>query len=264
MDPASRQNLVTAWDREASGMMELADDESWEEPTGAGHWQARDVFGHLVDTTEGYFVSFDAARGTAAPPENLGVRHMAGHIDRGAQSFRGTSREELVDRLGEDLVRFRGVIDDLDDDEWAGLLVPHKYMGPLPAAFYPLFQLVDYGIHSWDIREGSGRAHALDGDTADLLVPLAFIMWQSTHEAPDDADSYQIGVRVTGRNGGDQVVSVGPEGVSVEAGDIDALPAFIEFDPATLVLTAYGRTSGGTVRGDTALATRFLNSCFRI
>ncbi len=176
-------------------MMELATDDIWAAPTGAGHWQVRDVFGHLVDTTEGYFVSFNAARGTGEPPENLGVRDMAKHIDRGAQAFRGTPRQELVDRLGADLARFRSTVDELTDEEWAGLLVPHKYMGPLPAAFYPLFQLVDYGVHSWDIREGTGRAHVLHGDSADLLVPLAMILWQATHEDHDHPDdTYQIGI----------------------------------------------------------------------
>lgn len=264
MDPSSRHNLVTAWEREAAGMMTLADADTWDEPTGAGAWQVRDVFGHLVDTTEGYFTSFAAARGEGDPPENLGVRHMSTYIDEGARAFRGTDRKELVDRLAEDYSRLRSIVDDLSDDEWAGMLVPHKFMGPLPAPFYPLFQLVDYGIHSWDIREGSGTAHALDGDTADLLAPLAFILWQSTHEESFPGEPYQIGIRVTGRNGGDNVVSVSPDGVGVEQGDISSLPAVIEFDPATLILTAYGRMNGGTVRGDQAPATRFLNSCFRI
>lgn len=264
MDPASRNNLVTAWDREAEGFLRLAADEEWEAPTGAGDWQVRDVIGHLVDTTEGYFVSFDAVRGQGDPPDNLGVRHMARHIDDGARAFRGTTRNDMVNRLRGDLSRFRAIADGLTDEEWAAMLVPHKYMGMLPAAFYPLFQLVDYGLHSWDIREGSGRAHALDGDTADLLTPLAFILWQSTHEAPQVNQPYTIGVRVTGRNGGDSIVTAGPEGVAVENGDIDTLPAVVEFDSATLILTAYGRMNGGTVRGDVTVAERFLNSFFRI
>jgi uncharacterized protein (TIGR03083 family) len=245
-------------------MMRLADDATWDSPTGAGHWKVRDVFGHIVDTTEGYFVSFDAARGVGEPPENLGVRNMASYIDKGAQGFRSHSRRDMVDRLGDDLSKFRRIVDELGDEEWSGLIVPHKYMGPLPASFYPLFQLVDYGVHSWDIREGSGRGHALDGDTADLLVPLAFILWQSTHEIPETTEPYQLGIRVSGRNGGDYVLSVAPGGLTVEPGDIDSLPAIIEFDPATLVLTSYGRMNGGTVRGDAALAERFLNSFFRI
>ena len=49
--------------QEAEQFFELVDsDEAWESPTGAGHWQARDLVGHLVDTTEEYIVAFDAAR----------------------------------------------------------------------------------------------------------------------------------------------------------------------------------------------------------
>jgi hypothetical protein len=37
------------------------------------------------------------------------------------------------------------------------------------------------------------------------------------------------------------------------------LPAVIEFDAGSMVLVAFGRISAGTVRGDQALAGRFLN-----
>ena len=36
--------------------------DAWEAPTMPPEWQVRDVIGHLVDTTEAYFVGFDAAR----------------------------------------------------------------------------------------------------------------------------------------------------------------------------------------------------------
>ena len=44
----------------------------------------------------------------------------------------------------------------------------------------------------------------------------------------------------------------------------DDLPVVFEFDPASLVLTAFGRVNAGTYRGDAALADRFLNVFFRI
>jgi hypothetical protein len=47
-------------------------------------------------------------------------------------------------------------------------------------------------------------------------------------------------------------------------GPIDDLPCFIEFDPGSFVLTAYGRTNAGTARGDRDLAHRFLGGFFRI
>ena len=62
-------------------------------------------------------------------------------------------------------------------------------MGPLPAFFYPVAQLVDYAVHTWDIRQGAGGSHALDGDAADLLVPFCFIVWQSTATAPTSSRS---------------------------------------------------------------------------
>lgn len=265
MDSASRSNMGEAWRRESEAMLALASDpDRWEAPTGAGHWEVRDVIGHIVDTTEAYFVSFDAARGKGEAADPLGVRDMARYVDEGAQSLRNVAQQDLLDRLRTDLDKMLGIADDLSDEEWSGLMVPHKYMGPLPAAFYPLFQIVDYGVHGWDIRQGTGRGHGLDGDTADLLVPLAFILWQSTSEVPPDAERYTIGVTVSGRNAGSHRVTVSGEGVAVEPGDTDDLPAVIEFDPATLVLTAYGRFNGGTVRGSRAVAEQFLNSFFRI
>ncbi len=108
-------------------------------------------------------------------------------------------------------------------------------------------------------------AHALDGDAADILVPLAFVLWQSTPDAPTETEPYTIGVEVTsGRNAGKYRVSLSPEGLTVEEGDLDDLPAVIELDAATIVLTSYGRMNAGTIRGDREVADRFLNSFFRI
>jgi hypothetical protein len=170
----------------------------------------------------------------------------------------------MLDRLRSDRDRMLGIAAELTDDEWAGLMVPHKYMGPLPAAFYPIFQVVDYTVHTWDIREGTGSAHAIDGDAADLLVPLCFVLWQSTCD-PAGIAPFTLGVRITsGHNAGDSRATVGAEGITFEAGNADDLPNMIEFDPASFVLTAYGRTNAGTYRGDRDLLDRFCNLFFRI
>jgi hypothetical protein len=42
------------------------------------------------------------------------------------------------------------------------------------------------------------------------------------------------------------------------------MPTALEFDPGSFVLTAFGRSNSGTVRGDAALADRYLNMFFRI
>jgi len=137
MSYESKGNLLEAVRREAAGMFALAEEpEIWMAPTGAGHWQVRDVFGHLIDTTETYFVGFDAARKGTSPPESAPLRDMATHVDQGAQQFRTLERKAVLDRLGSALDRMFGITEDLTEEDWAGLSVPHKYMGPLPAFFY--------------------------------------------------------------------------------------------------------------------------------
>jgi uncharacterized protein (TIGR03083 family) len=266
LDPASKDTLLALVRREADGMFALVgSDEQWRAPTGAGHWQARDVVGHLVDTTETYFVGFDAARGNTAPPPLVPLVDMAVHVDAGAQALRRIPRAELVARCRADFEKMMDTLVSLSDAEWSGLLVPHKYMGPLPASFYAVFQLVDYAVHSWDIRQGAGKAHALAGDTADMLVPLCFILWSATPKVAPGTEPFQIGIRITtGPHAGDSVAAVSPESIGIAAGDASALAAVIEFDPASFVLTAFGRTNTGTVRGDAELAHRFLTGFFRI
>ena len=263
-DFASKENLLRTVRQHSDDMLALASaPDAWEAPTASGHWQVRDIIGHLVDTTEGYFTGFDAAHAKATVPDALGVRGMDKHVDEGALAFRGTPQDELLARLDKDRAEMLAIIENLNADDWGGFIVPHKYMGPLPAFFYPVAQLVDYAVHTWDIREGAGGAHALDGDAADLLVPFCFIVWQSTADCAA-VEPFTIGIRLSGHNGGDTRASVTTEGLALEPGDASDLPLVLEFDPAGFVLTAMGRINGGTARGDSSLAERFCSLFFRI
>jgi hypothetical protein len=123
---------------------------------------------------------------------------------------------------------------------------------------------MDYGVHSWDIRQGTGRAHGLTGDASDLLVPFMFVLWQATADTSDAGEPFELGLRVTGRNAGDHRVRIAPEGISFEQGSLDDLPTVIEFDPGSFVLTAFGRSNSGTIRGEVGPADRYLNLFFRI
>lgn len=266
MSPESKGNVLAVLNREADGLLGPAGaDGAWEAPTSAGHWTVGDIVGHMVDTTEGYFTGFDAARGNGQAAEPLGVRGMDKMVDQGATAFRGTPPGEMLDRLRTDYSKMTDLFDGLSPDDWGGLMVPHKYMGPLPAFFYPIFQLADYSVHAWDIRQGSGRAHGLAGDTADLLVPLCFVLWQATADCSGVTEPFEGGVVVTsGANAGENRVRVSGDGVAFEPGPVDGLPVVLEFDPASLALTAFGRANAGTVRGDARLADRYLNLFFRI
>jgi hypothetical protein len=190
---------------------------------------------------------------------------MAKRAEEQGKSFRDLPQKEMVARLRTDFDKMMGIFESLTAEDWTGLMVPHFYMGPVPAFFYPAFQLMDYGIHSWDIREGTGREHGLHSDVADLLTPFMFGIWAGTMRANPDIEPFNIGVRITtGPNAGDNRITVSPDGMTYEQGDVSDLPAVVEFDPGSFVLTAFGRFNGGTVRGDKDLADRFLGMFFRI
>jgi uncharacterized protein (TIGR03083 family) len=263
-DYAAKGNLLRVLRREAETLFEMAENGPWTATTACPQWEVRDIIGHLIDVTESYFIGFDAARAGTAAGEPLGLRVMQHRLDEGAKEYRGLDQAEAVARLRSDFEKMMELSEALGPDEWGGLQVGHKYMGPLPAFIYPTFQLVDYGVHGWDIRQGTGRAHGLMGDTADLLVPIMFILWQATTDVPPDIDPFSVGIRVSGRNATENLVSIGVDGLSYAQEDVSGLPAVIEFDPGSLVLTAFGRVNAGTIRGDRAVADRFLNSFFRI
>ena len=260
-----RDNVLRVVRQEAGRFFELASPEqAWEQPTGCANWQVRDIVGHLVDTTESYFGAFDVARTRGEADPAYGLPGMASRVDAKAQALRSGPQADLLDRAQSDFAKMTSILEGLGPDDWTGLMVPHFYMGPLPAFFYPAFQLMDYGVHSWDIREGAGLTHALSGEVADLLVPFMFVVWQSTASPAPDTVPTELGIRITsGPNAGDTRVRVSADGLTYEQGDVSDLPTVIEFDPASFVLTAFGRYNAGTVRGDPAAAERYLNLFFR-
>jgi len=262
---AAKENLLRVLRREADALFQMAEgSDSWTAPTACPQWEIRDVVGHLIDVTESYFPAFHAAATGTDVDEPLGLKVMRERLDEGAKSHRDLPRGEAMERLRTDFETMMEICAALGPEEWGGQLVTHKYMGPLPAFFYPVFQLMDYGVHGWDVRQGTGRAHGLGGDTADLLVPFMFILWQATTEVPADSEALAVGVRVSGRNAVDYLVNITSERLSYAQEDVSGMPAVIEFDPGSLVLTAFGRMNAGTIRGDRAVADRFLNSFFRI
>jgi uncharacterized protein (TIGR03083 family) len=258
---ASKGNLLRIVREEAERMLQLASvPGNWEAPTASGHWQVRDIIGHMVDVTEGYLETFKTARSGGTAPAPLGLRVMAQRLDEHAQAFRSVGQDDLLRRLRGDFDQMMTVFEGLSADDWGGLLVAHPYMGPVPAFFYPTFHLVDYGVHGWDIREGLQMTTGLPGDVADFLVPVMFILWQATTDpAQVGTDPLHVAVRVSGRNGGTWHVHVTESGYTYGSAAADAAtpPVVFDFDPASLVLTAYGRINGGTAYGDPALADRY-------
>jgi uncharacterized protein (TIGR03083 family) len=260
-NPASKDNLLRVVREQAERMLQLAEvPENWEKSTPCGHWQVRDIVAHMVDVTEGYLEAFRIARAGESAPAPIGLLAMAERLDERSLAMRPVPQSELLQRLRDDFERMMAVFEGLSAEDWTGLMVPHPFMGPVPAFFYPTFHLVDYGVHGWDVREGLGLPTGLPGDVADFLAPIMFILWQAT-TVPErvGAEPLRAGVRVSGRNGGMWHITVTDEGYTYEtASDGGAdLPVVFDFDPGSLVLTAYGRINGGTAYGDSALADRY-------
>jgi FtsP/CotA-like multicopper oxidase with cupredoxin domain len=91
-----------------------------------------------------------------------------------------------------------------------------------------------------------------------------FVLWQYTTNPVTPDDACEIGIRITsGPNAGDTRISLTEDGFSYAAGEADDLTV-LEFDPGSFVLTAFGRSNAGSIRGERAVADRFLNIFFRI
>jgi uncharacterized protein (TIGR03083 family) len=241
--------------------------QNWESPTRSGHWEVRDLVGHMIDVTEGYLTRWDMAR-RGDPATSLGLLVMAQELDRGALTYRNLPREEAINRLKASSDRLLALFDQMSADQWGGFNVTHVFMGPLPLFFYPAFQIMDYGVHTWDMRWGLGEKDAkLDERAAGVLVPYMFILMQSTVDQ-ESAKGVDItyGILVDGDWGGKWRVQVKDGQFSyAPADDLSGLPAVFHFkDASEFVLTTFQRMEGGEVSGDPQAIEKARHLFFRI
>lgn len=263
---AAKDNLLRVVREEAENFFALAEvPENWESATTSGHWQVRDIVGHLIDTTEGYLQRFETTRGGGTAEPIAPLTGMAEMADKRALEFRSLPREEALARLHDAFGRAMKMFESVNEEDWGSFMVMHGYMGPLPAFFYPVAQIMDYGVHGWDLREGLEMPHYMTPDAADMLVPFMFVLWQATTDTSRlEGGDLDVAVRVSGRNGGTTRVKVSGEGMSYEPGEAEGAQVLLDFDPASLVLTAFGRARSGTPYGDQDAARRFAGLFFRI
>ena len=242
--------------------------QNWESPTRSGHWQVRDLVGHMIDVTEGYLTRWDMARRGDTSATSLGLLVMAQELDRVALTFRTLPREEAINRLKASSDRLMAILDSLTAEQWGGFNVTHVFMGPLPAFFYPAFQIMDYGVHGWDMRVGLGETDAkVDERAAGVLVPYMFILMQSTVDQ-ESAKGVDItyGIVVDGEWGGKWRVQVKDGQFTYEpVSDVSDLPATFHFrDASEFVLTAFQRIEGGEASGDPDVIAKARHLFFRI
>lgn len=241
--------------------------QNWEAPTRSGHWQVRDLVGHMIDVTEGYLTRWDMAR-RGDEAQSLGLLVMAKELDRVALTFRTLPREEAISRLKSASDRLMTIFDGLTAEQWGGYNVTHVFMGSLPAFFYPAFQIMDYGVHGWDMRQGLGDTNTtVDERAAGVLVPYMFILMQSTvdQESAQGVDA-TYGIVVDGEWGGKWRVQVKDGQFTYEPiDDVSSLPAVFHFrTPSEFVLTAFQRIEGGEASGDPEVIAKARQLFFRI
>jgi uncharacterized protein (TIGR03083 family) len=230
-------------------------------------WQVRDLVGHMIDVTEGYLTRWDMAR-KGELPQGLGWLVMAEELNKGALAHRNLSRDEAIARLKAASDKLLATFDDLTADDWGGFNVAHVFSGPTPAFCYPAFQIMDYGVHTWDMHWGLGDKEArLDERTAGILIPYMFIIWQYSvdQEAARGVD-ITYGIKVDGEWGGQWKVKVKDGQFSYESTDdlSDAQAVFHFKHPSDMVLTTYQRIEGSEATGDPEVIAKVRNLFFRI
>ena len=246
-------------------LIDKTDDETWKTQTACTEWEIQDVVGHLVDVTEGYLERFALARKKEAFPEPLGLPGMAELLDSGAKRLREIPRVELIARLKKSSDKLFEIFDGLSPDQYTTEMIPHVYMGPLPTMIYPAFQLIDYSVHTWDMRAGLGEVKPLSEDAANTLIPYMFIVLQVTvDEEASKGFNAEWGVRISGDAGGSWKLKLQDGKLTYEEGSVAALPVVFNFDANDWVLTAYQRFPGGAVIGDRQLAYKIRRLFFRI
>jgi uncharacterized protein (TIGR03083 family) len=266
--PEGKDHLLNVVRKERQSFYDVIDgtnDETWKTPTACTEWEVRDVVGHLVDVTEGYLERIALARNKEPFPEPLGLPGMAKLLDSGAKRFRSSSRTQLIARLKQSSDKLFEIFDALDPEQYTTEMIPHVYMGPLPTMIYPAFQLIDYSVHTWDMRAGLGQLKPLSEDAANTLIPYMFIVLQVTVDA-EAAKGFDAtwGVRISGEAGGSWKLELKDGKLTYEEGSVAACPVVFNFDANDWVLTAYQRFPGGAVIGDRQLAYKIRRLFFKI
>ena len=269
MDYSGKDTVLDVIRKESNDFFDLVDNpKNWYVQTRCTEWEVRDIVGHMIDVTEGYLTRWEKARKNE-PLDTAGLLVMGESLNEHAQAFRSLPRQEAIDRLKTDYANMMDIFGKLTAEEWGGFNVTHPYMGPLPTLFYPAFHVMDYGVHTWDIRYGLGeKTRELDERTAGVLIPyMLYALLPSTVDAQSAKGvNVEFGIEVTGEWGGKWRATVkdGKFEVKPETGNFEGCDAIFAYDPSDFVLTSFQRFPGGAARGDYEVINTVRNLFFRI
>ena len=269
MDYSGKDTVLDVIRAESDDFFRIVDDpKNWNVQTRCTEWEVRDIVGHMIDVTEGYLSRWEKAR-NKEPIDTAGLLVMGESLNKHAQAFRSLSREEAISRLKKNYNKMMDIFEKLTPEEWNNFLVTHPYMGQLPTFFYPAFHVMDYGVHTWDMRWGLGeKERKLDERTAGVLVPyMLYALLPSTVDAPSAKGvDVEYGIEVSGEWGGKWRATVkdGKFEAKPETGNFEGCKAVFSFDPSDFVLTAFQRFDGGTARGEKETINKVRRLFFRI
>src|SRR5437870_4021269 len=269
MDYSGKDTVLDVIRTERANFFNIVDDpKNWYVQTRCTEWEVRDIVGHMIDVTEGYLSRWEKAKkGEQASVTPL--TSMADMLNQGAQSFRKYPREEVIARWKRASDKMLATFEGLSEDDWNKLIVTHGYMGPLPTFFYPAFHVMDYGVHTWDIRYGLGeKTRRLDPRTSGVLIPyMLYALMPNTVDAnASQGVDITYGLDIAGEWGGTWKVAAkdGKWQPTPDDGAFAGCDAIFEYDPSDFVLTCYGRFPGGAARGDEAVIEKARHLFFAI
>ena len=240
---------------------------NWNVQTRCTEWEVRDIVGHMIDVTEGYLNRWEKAK-KGEQADVTPLTSMADMLNQGAQSFRKYPREEVLARWKRASDKMLATFEGLGEDDWNKLIVTHGYMGPLPTFFYPAFHVMDYGVHTWDIRYGLGeKTRRLDERTAGVLIPyMLYALMPNTVAESAKGQNLTYGLNISGEWGGNYRVTMkdGKWEAKPDDGKFEGCDAIFDYDASDFVLTCYGRFPGGAARGDPEVIDKARNLFFAI
>lgn len=254
---------------ERKNFFDLAENPAnWNVQTRCTEWDTRDIVYHIIDTTEGYLMRWDKAR-KGEMPEVLNPFVFAEEADKGAKALRHLSQDEAIARLKAASKKMMETFEAVTEDEWNNFLVAHRYFGPIPTFLYFSFQVMDYGVHTWDIRYGLGDKTAkIDERTAGVLIPyMLHVLMAGTVDAKSaEGLDTVFGIEISGPWGGKWRATVkdGKFEAKPEEDNFEGCEAIFSYDPSDFVLTAFQRFPGGAARGDPEVIEKVRNLFFRI
>jgi len=257
-----KAHLLTRLNQEYRDLLDLAaglDDKQWAATSPCEEWEVRDVIGHMVDVAEsylGYFTLAEKGWDVGAP---LGWGAYPKALSTCAQAYRRLPRLELLARLEGLSEPLLAKFEALDAEQWGTMLLPHRYGGPLPPFVLGVFQLIDYAVHSWDVRVATGGSDEIAYETAQPLVPFSFTVYNFLFN-PEQAAGQDVMLQydVEHPDG-----TLEPWTVAIQGGQLVVAPgapespeAILRLTPSQLLLRVFRHQSCG-ISGDEDAVARF-------